>query len=92
MRTEEDLFEKLREAIVEVLNMEEAEVKPESMLKADLKAESIDLLDVSFELEKLIGREIDFKEVVQFVNNKKGSEVDDISLSDVVDYMKATEN
>ena len=92
MLTEEELFENLRKAIVEVLNMEEDEIKPESKLKADLKAESIDLLDVSFELEKLISREIDFREVVQFVNNKKGAEVDDISLSDVVDYMKSTQS
>lgn len=60
-------------------------------MKKDLKVESIDLLDVSFELEKLVGREIDFKAVAEAVNAKQETEVDDISIADVVNYMKSTE-
>ena len=91
MVTEEEYFEKLKEAVVEVLNVEESEIKLESRLRRDMNAESIDLLDISFELEKLVGREIDFKEVAQFIGNKTGKEVDDISMGEVVNYMQSTQ-
>ena len=66
MATEQELFTQVESAVREVLNTDEGEIKQESMFRADLGAESIDLLDISFELEKLTGKELDFREVVQF--------------------------
>lgn len=92
MATEQELFTQVESAVREVLNTDEGEIKQESMFRADLGAESIDLLDISFELEKLTGKELDFREVVQFVNEKRGSEVSDISVGDIVSYLKAASN
>ncbi len=92
MATEQELFTQVESAVREVLNTDEGEIKQESMFRSDLGAESIDLLDISFELEKLTGKELDFREVVQFVNEKRGSEVSDISVGDIVSYLKAASN
>lgn len=92
MATEQELFTQVESAVREVLNTDEGEIKQESMFRADLGAESIDLLDISFELEKLTGKELDFREVVQFINEKRGTEVSDISVGDIVAYLKAASN
>ena len=52
-------------AIRTVLNNPTLEIKPESKLIDDLGIESIDLLDISSELEKSVGRELDFKEIAE---------------------------
>jgi len=50
--TEEEVFEKVKETLVDALSVEEDEVKPEATLTGDLGAESIDFLDIVFRLEK----------------------------------------
>jgi len=50
--TEADVFEKVQEALVDALAVDEDEVKPEATLMGDLGAESIDFLDIIFRLEK----------------------------------------
>jgi acyl carrier protein len=52
MPTKEEIFEKIRTALVEALGVEEDEVTPEATLVGDLGAESIDFLDIVFRLEK----------------------------------------
>ncbi|TWT32344.1 Acyl carrier protein [Posidoniimonas corsicana] len=52
MPTQEEIFEKVQEALVDALGVEEDEVTPEAKLQADLDAESIDFLDIVFRLEK----------------------------------------
>jgi acyl carrier protein len=52
MPTKEEIFEKIREALVEALGVDEEEVTPEATLVGDLGAESIDFLDIVFRLEK----------------------------------------
>jgi len=44
--------EKVREALVEALGVDEDEVVPEAKIGGDLGAESIDFLDIVFRLEK----------------------------------------
>ena len=90
--TEQELFVQVEEAVRTVLNTEEGEIKMESMFRADLGAESIDMLDISYEIEKLTGVELDFQEVLDFMNEKKGKEVTDISVDDLVDYIKQVKN
>ncbi|MHA2281721.1 MAG: acyl carrier protein [Promethearchaeota archaeon] len=51
--TESVIFEKVREAIVLALGVEEEEVKKEASLIDDLGAESIDFLDIAFRLERI---------------------------------------
>ena len=50
--TEEQVFAKVQEALVEALGVDEEEVTPEAKISADLGAESIDYLDITFRLEK----------------------------------------
>ena len=52
MPSKEEIFDKVREALVDALGVEEDEVTPEATLQGDLDAESIDFLDIVFRLEK----------------------------------------
>lgn len=52
MPTQEEVFEKIRTALVDALGVDEDEVTPEATLIGDLGAESIDFLDIVFRLEK----------------------------------------
>jgi len=54
----DEVFGKVREALVEALGVDEEEVKPEATLTGDLGAESIDYLDIAFRLEKEFGIKI----------------------------------
>lgn len=87
MTNEEELFLQVEEAVRAVLNTEEGEIKMESMLRTDLNAESIDFLDISFEIEKRIGIELDFPSVVKYMMEKKGTEITDLSIADIVQYL-----
>ena len=49
---QDEIFEKVREALVDALGVDDDEVSPEATLVGDLGAESIDFLDIVFKLEK----------------------------------------
>lgn len=48
----DEIMEKVREALVDALGVDEDEVVPTARISADLGAESIDFLDIVFRLEK----------------------------------------
>ena len=50
--SQEEIFEKVQEALVDALGVDDDEVTQEATLVGDLGAESIDFLDVVFRLEK----------------------------------------
>ena len=52
MPSQEEIFAKVREALVDALGVDDDEVTPEATLQGDLDAESIDFLDIVFRLEK----------------------------------------
>lgn len=52
MPTSEEVFEKVRETLVDALGVDDDEVTPQATLIGDLGAESIDFLDIVFRLEK----------------------------------------
>ena len=52
MPTKDEIFEKIKSALVEALGVDDEEVTPEATLVGDLGAESIDFLDIVFRLEK----------------------------------------
>ncbi len=52
MPPQEEIFSKVSATLVEALNVEESDIKPESRLQGDLGAESIDFLDIVFRLER----------------------------------------
>jgi acyl carrier protein len=58
MPTQEEIYAKVSETLVEALNVEEEEIKPTATLQGDLGAESIDFLDIVFRLEREFGIKI----------------------------------
>jgi len=58
MPTKEEVFQKVQNALVEALGVDEDEVSPQATMVGDLGAESIDFLDIVFRLEKAFGIEI----------------------------------
>ena len=52
MPTKDEVFEKVREALVDALGVDDEEVQPGATMVGDLGAESIDFLDIVFKLEK----------------------------------------
>src|SRR5438477_4278057 len=58
MPTQDEIFSKVSETLVEALNVDKEEIKPTSTLQGDLGAESIDFLDIVFRLEREFGIKI----------------------------------
>ena len=54
----DEIFEKVRDVLVEALSVDEEEVTPRAVIRDDLGAESIDFLDIQFRLEKQFGFKI----------------------------------
>ena len=52
MTTRDEIYDKIREALVDALGVDDDEVTAEATLTGDLGAESIDFLDIVFRLEK----------------------------------------
>lgn len=64
MPSEEEVFAKVQEALVDALGVDEEEVTPEATLRGDLDAESIDFLDIVFRLEKAFDIKIERGELI----------------------------
>ncbi|MFZ4733243.1 MAG: acyl carrier protein [Pirellulales bacterium] len=79
MPPRDEIFEKVRNALVDALGVDEDDVRSDATMVGDLGAESIDFLDIVFRLEKAFGIKIPrgelFPEDVlsssEFVNNGK---------------------
>lgn len=91
MSNQDELLGTIQRAIRDVLNNQNLNVKMESKLIGDLGLESIDLLDLSSELEQTIGKELDFKEVADFVKKRSGGSADmnTASVKDLTDFIMA---
>lgn len=78
----DEIFEKVRETLVDALSVEDDEVTPDATLTGDLGAESIDYLDIAFRLEKTFNIKIPQEELYprdilsnpDYVNNRKLNE------------------
>jgi len=58
MSSRDEIFEKVKAALVDALGVDEEEVSPGATMVGDLGAESIDFLDIVFRLEKAFGIKI----------------------------------
>ena len=61
--TSDEIFDKVQEALVDALGVDEEEVVPEATMVGDLGAESIDFLDIVFKLEKAFDIQIPREEL-----------------------------
>ena len=62
--SQEEIFDKVRESLVDALGVDDDEVTPQATLRGDLDAESIDFLDIVFRLEKAFDIKIERGELV----------------------------
>ena len=58
MPSRDEIFEKVKTALVDALGVDEDDVTPNATMVGDLGAESIDFLDIVFRLEKAFGIKI----------------------------------
>jgi acyl carrier protein len=58
MPSRDEIFEKVKTALVDALGVDEDDVTPAATMVGDLGAESIDFLDIVFRLEKAFGIKI----------------------------------
>lgn len=72
------MLEKMKEIIAEQLNLDAAEIKPETSFKDDLGADSLDLFEVVMSLEE----EYDIEIPPEEVSNLN-------TVAEVMDYLKA---
>lgn len=72
----ETIFQKTREIVMEVLDLDAEDVSPESKLIDDLGAESIDFLDLSFKIEKEFGIKLPEREITQLGNTIKDKRIE----------------
>jgi acyl carrier protein len=70
----DEIFEQVREVMVDALGVDDDEVTPEATLMGDLGAESIDFLDIVFRLEKAFGIKIPREELFPAENLMNNSE------------------
>ena len=79
MPSRDEIFDKVKAALVEALGVDEEDVSPAATMVGDLGAESIDFLDIVFRLEKAFGIKISRGELfpedvlssTEFVSNGK---------------------
>jgi Acyl carrier protein len=64
MPSKEEIFEGVKEALIDALAVDDDDVTPDATLVGDLGAESIDILDIIYRLEKTFGIKIDQSELV----------------------------
>ena len=75
---EKEIYEKVKEAIVEALGVEPEEVEPNSVLFDDLGAESLDLLDIVFRVEKTFSIKVPRGGIQQDVLAAEGVKEEDV--------------
>ena len=54
----QDVFEKIKDIIIELLDIDEDEITPEARFREDLEADSLDLVELIMEFEESFGGEI----------------------------------
>ena len=71
------MLEKMKPIIAEQLNVNEAEIKPETKVKDDLGADSLDLFEMVMALEEEFGIEIPSEDLEKIV-----------TVNDIIGYLK----
>ena len=97
--SQDDVFEKVKEALVDALGVDDDEVTLTSKISADLGAESIDYLDITFRLEKAFNIKIQRGELIpdnllnnpEFVQNGKLTASGMVQLKQRMTHVDLTE-
>ena len=54
----QEVFDKIKDIIIELLDIDEDEITPEARFREDLEADSLDLVELIMEFEESFGGEI----------------------------------
>lgn len=65
--TQEQVYEMIKDALVEAIGIDEEEVAPEKTLLGDLGAESLDLLDVLFRVSRKTEVKLTMDDITQMI-------------------------
>lgn len=85
MLTDSDLLEHVKASIVTALGTQADELTPETRLFEELGVDSVDLLDVSYELERLTGCELELAELFRSQDAQPGR---DLTVRQLVEILK----
>ncbi|MDN5359380.1 MAG: acyl carrier protein [Thermotogaceae bacterium] len=61
--TREEVFSKVKETLIENLDLEDVEISEDSNLSDDLDATSLELVDLAMDLEKALNTRIELEEL-----------------------------
>ena len=61
--TKEEIFDKVKETLIENLDLENPQISLESNLQEDLDATSLELVDLAMDLEKALNTRIELEEL-----------------------------
>jgi acyl carrier protein len=61
--TREEVFSKVKETLIENLDLEDVEISEDSNLSDDLDATSLELVDLAMDLEKALDTRIELEEL-----------------------------
>jgi acyl carrier protein len=88
--SESQLYEKVKSIVAEALEVDPKSIDPQTLIIADLGAESIDLLDITFRLEKVFQIQIPEKYLStkseRIPEGKTAAEILNVDL--LVDFVK----
>ncbi|MFQ5807288.1 MAG: acyl carrier protein [Phycisphaerae bacterium] len=95
----EEIFEKVKQTLVDALSVENDEVTEQATLTSDLGAESIDFLDIVFRLEKTFNIKIPQEELIprdvlsnpDYVNDRKLNEAGITALKESMPHADLAE-
>lgn len=88
--SDQELYSEVEKVICSVFRLSGSAVRPDTTLVGDLGAESIDFLDLGCDLEKIVDAEVDFRKLFQQKRaQSEGNGVLDVTVQEVVDYLKA---
>ena len=93
----DEIFEEVKEVLVDALGLDDDEVTPEATLMGDLGAESIDFLDIVFRLEKAFDIKVPREELFPaeaVLNNPEfvsGGKLTEKGLAELKDKMPHTD-
>lgn len=73
--TKEEVFETVKNVVVEELDVDEDQVTLDAKIKDDLEADSLDVFEIMNELEDKFGIQLDVEEGIE-------------TIGDVVDFVK----
>lgn len=96
-KTRDEIFEQVKDVLVDALGLDDDEVTAEATLMGDLGAESIDFLDIVFRLEKAFDIKVPREELFPaeaVLNNAEfvsGSKLTEKGLAELKDKMPHTD-